>query len=333
MLATYFSNYGAEVHLLTWTEENKPKEFPFLVIRKPELSLLIKEFLWAEIVFENNPCLKLSWPALFLPKKHFIVLHTWIRSAGKINMERLKRLWLKKASKVFAVSQKLRDGISPRALVIKNSYDHQLFRRLPEIDKTEDFVFLGRLVSDKGADMAIMLLKLLNRSFGIGGSLGRFSLSIIGDGPERSYLEKMVKDYRMEAYIHFTGALSGQELVTTLNKHKYILVPSRWKEPFGLVALEGMACGCLPIVSDGGGLPEAVGDAGVVFDRNDVFSLFEEVKRLMEKPDLEKEIRSRFSRHLNNHTSDVVCRQYFQAISENLILNEKQASDTFSSNR
>ena len=51
-------------------------------------------------------------------------------------------------------------------------------------------------------------------------------------------------------------------MVEELNRHEIMVVPSRWNELFGVVALEGMACGCAMLVSDGGGLPDAVGYAG-----------------------------------------------------------------------
>src|SRR5690606_40338743 len=94
-----------------------------------------------------------------------------------------------------------------------------------------------------------------------------FRLTIIGDGPEAPVLKALAVKYGLEHKVDFKGSLQGKELVDCLNQHKLILVPSRWEEPFGNVALEGMACGCIPVVSDGGGLAEAVGHAGLTFQR------------------------------------------------------------------
>ncbi|RKS53948.1 glycosyltransferase involved in cell wall biosynthesis [Gillisia mitskevichiae] len=324
ILSTYFTDYGAEVHLITWTVDNAINEFPFHVIRNPGIYTLLKEFLWADIIFENNPCLKLSWPVIFFSKQHFVVLHTWLTgSNSQLKSVKLKELWLKKANHVIAVSNKLREIVFPSAEVIKNSYDNNLFKRLPEVEKTKDFVFLGRLVSDKGVDLALMLLKLLNEDLNSSASSTPYSLTIVGEGPMDTRLKKIIEEYKIEDFIEFTGPLTGNDLVKTLNEHKYILVPSRWKEPFGLVALEGMACGCIPIVADGGGLPEAVGNAGIIFKRNDISSLYIEVTNLIQNPQFEMEIRNKLSKHLSNHTSEIVCSKYFKAITKLYHLHEQ----------
>ena len=94
-----------------------------------------------------------------------------------------------------------------------------------------------------------------------------WSLTIIGDGPHRDYLENLALSYNIIPHVNFKGFLKGDVLVEELNRHEIMVVPSRWNEPFGVVALEGMACGCAMLVSDGGGLPDAVGSAGLQFKR------------------------------------------------------------------
>ena len=61
ILATAFTGFGADVHVLTWTRFEGPNPFPFTVIRDPGLYTVFKEHTWADVVFENNPCLRLSW--------------------------------------------------------------------------------------------------------------------------------------------------------------------------------------------------------------------------------------------------------------------------------
>lgn len=313
ILAGQFSLMGADVSLVTWSGEGAPKKFPFKVIRKPSQAHLWKEHQRADVVFENNPSLRLTWPLLFLKKKHVIAVRTWIQSAdGKIRIqERLKLKWLQKADAVIAISQGIKRSSLSGAIVIGNPYRDEIFRILTNIERDRHFVFLGRLVSDKGADLCIDLINLINK-----GKLGseRFTLSIIGDGPEKPKLEAMVKKKHLTDCVHFTGFLGGEILVQYLNRHKYILIPSRWKEPFGNIALEGMACGCLPIVSDGGGLPDAVGNAGLVFKRNSIRSLHKEVKTILRNPDLELNLRNNFERHLENHKPQFVAGEYYQII-------------------
>jgi glycogen(starch) synthase len=87
-------------------------------------------------------------------------------------------------------------------------------------------------------------------------------LKVIGEGPCRNDLEERVRKLGLADQVEFLGAIVGEPLVNILNRHKILVVPSSWNEPFGIVALEGIACGCMVIGSSGGGLPEAIGPCG-----------------------------------------------------------------------
>ncbi|RZM24304.1 MAG: glycosyltransferase [Pedobacter sp.] len=128
----------------------------------------------------------------------------------------------------------------------------------------------------------------------------------------------MVDKFGIKTSVYFTGALRGNALVEALNSHKYLIVPSVWKEPFGNVALEGLACGCLPIVANGGGLPDAVGDAGMVFERASLDSLVHTLKNLLQDPQLEASIRANAEEHLKNHDPEVVASKYLNVIHQAL---------------
>jgi glycosyltransferase involved in cell wall biosynthesis len=318
ILVRGFVHLGADVHLLTNTETSKISDdndrFPFKVIRKPNNLILLKEFLWADVVFENHLTLRMSWPLFFLKKKYVIAIRTWLNKAeGVWNMlEKLKRWRLTKANAVIAVSEIVRQLTFDKSIVIGNPYRSELFTIKNNVEK-KDFVFLGRLVSDKGCDMAIKMLHLLHQN-----KKHKCNLTIIGDGNEMDNLKDLVNEYELNDYISFTGNLRGEELVKCLNKHKYLLVPSRWREPFGNVALEGMACGCLPFVSDGSGLVDAVGNAGIVFERNNIQSMYNEIEKFLNNSDLEQKIRNNVENHLKKHSQEYVVNRYYEVI-QNII--------------
>jgi glycosyltransferase involved in cell wall biosynthesis len=71
------------------------------------------------------------------------------------------------------------------------------------------------------------------------------------------------------------AAMAGAEIV---------VVPSRWPEPFGLTALEAMACGAALLCSSSGGLPEVVGDAAVPIDPENVPALAAAIVALARDP-------------------------------------------------
>jgi glycosyltransferase involved in cell wall biosynthesis len=317
-LAKAFHNEGAEVHLVTWTLQSGSKVFPYKVIRNPGLSQIISENFWADIIFENSPVLRLSWPAAFLKKPLVVALNTWIgnEDGSKSVQARMKFLWLKKAHEVIAVSDAIRKKCWPAAKVIENAYNDELFSQtIADSAKTKSFVFLGRLVSDKGADLAIEAIERLyktQREKGL--STDGIALTVIGEGKDFEKLKQYVIQAGIERIIRFEGSLTGEKLVACLNQHQYMLIPSRWEEPFGIVALEGIACGCIPIVSDGGGLPDAVGKAGLVFKRGDLDDLVNTITKLLADKDLQQQLKAAAYSHLKAHTSEVVARHYYDVI-------------------
>lgn len=317
ILAQAFSEVGHDIHLLTWSKDPTDKKFPYQVIRNPSKRRLFTEHLWAELIFENNPSLRLAWPNIFFRKPSVIALNTWIsRINGKIGFQdRIKLLWLKRASKVIAVSDAIRKRCWPTATVIANPYRMDEFRIIPGIEKTKEFVFLGRLVSDKGADHAIRAVKLLlTLKPELNYENHKITLTIIGSGPEQKNLLKLVQDLKMDDYVELTGPLSGESLSICLNRHRFLLVPSLWEEPFGNVVLEAMACGCLPIVSDGGGLPAAIGNAGLKFTRGNINAMVDTIIHIINNPDLEQQLKLAADNHLKMHEPNKVAKQYLKVI-------------------
>jgi glycosyltransferase involved in cell wall biosynthesis len=311
LLAAAFTTAGHEVHLLTWSADDTARVFPYRITRNPNASQLLQAHRWADLVFENNPCFRLGWPGVIFKRPKVTVINTWItRVNGKISLrDKIKtHWWLGRCTAVIAVSNAIRKTCWPAATVIRNPYKAADFYIDPSVHRDTDFVFLGRLVSDKGANQAIEAVYRI-RQFGHDARL-----TIIGDGPERQALEQQAATLSMKDAVVFTGALQGEPLRKMLNRHRYILAPSAWEEPFGNVVLEGMACGCLPIASDGGGLPEAIGKAGLTFKRNDINSLVSCIRRIMENPALDRLLRDAAPLHLKEHHPLIVAQKYLQVI-------------------
>ena len=316
LLANAFADAGHEVHLVTWMPDESNKIFKYKVSRNPGLIALFSAHAWADVVFENNICLRLSWPALFFRSKSVIALHTWVaREPNKAGLiEYIKFFWLNRSKKVIAVSQALRIESWKSATVVGNPYRASEFITMPELNRDKAFVFLGRLVSDKGVDLALLALHKLKKL-----SLERldytnYTLTIIGEGPELGKLNLLVNELDLKNEVNFLGSLTGESLIRKMNEHQVLLVPSRWQEPFGVVVLEGMACGCIPIVSDSGGLRDAVGNAGLIFRNGDVDDLVEKMMLLSKDVALRNEFSKLSIEHLSNFHPDKVVSQYLEAI-------------------
>lgn len=316
IFAECFTEAGHIVRLITWSNTLAEKDYSYTVLRSPGFIMLAQQHAWSDVVFENNPCLRLSWPNIFFSRPSVIVLNTWIaRIDGSVGIQDvLKKLWLKRAKEVISVSNAVRLRCWPSATVIGNPYRASKFRLMADVSRDRDFIFLGRLVSDKGADQAIHAIAQLLNEGEDSPVLAGTSLTIVGDGPELENLKRLTSKLRINKHIHFTGSLEGDDLVTCLNRHKFLLVPSLWEEPFGNVVLEGMACGCLPIASNGGGLPDAVGKAGITFQRGNLKDLIECMSSVLRNPEKEQRLRNESKSHLLQHHPELVSRRYLEVI-------------------
>jgi glycosyltransferase involved in cell wall biosynthesis len=219
--------------------------------------------------------------------------------------DRFKHRLLHRANNI-AISQAIADSLPVPATVVGDPYDVSLFRLLPEVPRDRDLVFLGRLVSDKGVDL--LLAALVNL-----GSRGlQPRLTVIGSGSEASQLKKMAAQLGLAGQVEWFGPKQGPDLVTLLNRHRIMVVPSRWREPFGVVALEGLACGCVVVGSEGGGLRDAIGPCGLTFPNGNVPALADRLAELLTAPDRLAHFRSETPAHLEKFHPTRVAQAYIK---------------------
>lgn len=98
-------------------------------------------------------------------------------------------------------------------------------------------------------------------------------LTLVGDGPHRGDYERLAAELGA-TNIHFVGRVSDEELHAAYDRSDVVTLPSVTQaEAFGLVVLEGMAAGAVPVVSDLPGVRDLVSGVGVVVPPKDVDSL------------------------------------------------------------
>jgi len=95
-----------------------------------------------------------------------------------------------------------------------------------------------------------------------------------------------------------------------MNRHRVLVVPSRWNEPFGIVALEGMACGCLVVGSEGGGLREAIGAAGLTFPNGEALALADCLRKALTDQQAVQNCHQAAPEHLAVHAPALVAARY-----------------------
>lgn len=151
------------------------------------------------------------------------------------------------------------------SVVIPNGVDLSLFRP-PDaaLARPQTILFAGRLVSQKGVDVLLRAVRVL---------LFRFPaarLIIAGDGDDVLYLRRLCRYLGISEEVSFVGWQSPRSLVNLYQTARVVAVPSHY-EPFGLVALEALACATPVVASDTGGLADIIrnGVDGYLFPAND----------------------------------------------------------------
>ncbi len=307
LLAERFHRAGHRVVLVTQSPSALADSEPFEVVRRPSARRLFELVRRAEVIFHNNISLRLAWPQLLVRRPWVIAHHTWIPTHGLA--ARLKRLALSRAANI-AVSRAIAGSLPVRASVVPNPYADDVFVRTSSARRDRDLIFVGRLVSDKGVDRLVAALGLLAER---GVTPG---LTVVGDGPEIDALRAQASTLGVAGRIRFVGRQVGPALVATLNEHRVLVVPSVWEEPFGVVVLEGLACGCVPLVARSGGLPDAVGDCGMVVARDDPAALAQAIETLLADDAMLETYRARADAHLARHTRERVADDYLRVLSD-----------------
>jgi glycosyltransferase involved in cell wall biosynthesis len=306
MLADEFLRKGHEVRLITQTIALEELRLPYSVIRRPRPFALLRLVRWSDIYFHNNVSVWSAWPLLFVRKPWVVAHQTWIPRDGVAGwVGRLKHLLLAQATGI-SISTAVACHLHTPSTVIGNPYEDSVFRAIPGIPRDKEIVFCGRLVSAKGADLLLKALSIL------GSKHLRPKLTIIGSGPEEPLLKAMTTAVGLADQVTFAGVKTGRELAECLNAHKIMVVPSIWQEPFGVVALEGIACGCVVVGSDGGGLKDAIGPCGVAFPNGDAEALAARLKDLISSSKSLAPYRASAVAHLSAHTKSAVAEKYLQ---------------------
>lgn len=308
-LADEFTKAGHEVRVVTSTPEKSEMDFPFEVIRRPAPWKLAGLVRWCDVFFHNNISLQTAWPLLLTRKPWVISHHTWLaRVSGRTGLrDRIKQHVIRHATNI-SVSRAVADHLSRPSTIIGNPYRDRLFKRDDTVPRTRELVFLGRLVWDKGVDLLIAALHILKQR----GVTPR--LTVIGNGPEHAALQRQIRELGLEAQVDMAGIRTGGDLVALLNACKVIVVPSRWQEPSGLVALEGIACGCVAAGAECGGLPDVIGNAGVTFACDDAEAMAREIEALLADEAALERHRAAAAGHLQNHTAAMVARKYLDVL-------------------
>jgi len=156
----------------------------------------------------------------------------------------------------------------------------------PSLASPPTAAFAGRLIPEKGVDV------LLCAFAKVADELPAAQLLIAGDGPERERLQTLCSSLKLNARVSMLGHLPREQIERAFAAAWVQVVPSRWAEPFGLVAAESMMRGTAVIASGSGGLTEIVehGRTGLLVPPGDADALAAAMLQVLRDRELAEEM-------------------------------------------
>ncbi len=307
LLAREFARLGHASVVLTRTVARSPASHGVEVLRAPSPLRVLHEIIKADAVILHGVPVRLAWPLAFLRKRAVIIKHMWDNPSPSCLRARITE-----QNPALCVSRYMASlGPAPTG-TIANPYDESLFNESDSTAPTRDhdLVFMGRVTRDKGVFAFIELVADLARTH------PRLSATIIGDGPDSVNARAQVSALKLDGVIRFTGELAPEQSAAELRRHRIFVFPALWDEPFGIVALEAIACGAVVVGYASGGIPEAIGPCGEVVATGDLPRLKEHVVRLLADETARADLLSRRDAHLARHRAPAVAQSYVEYIQQ-----------------
>ena len=198
----------------------------------------------------------------------------WVQNHPQSHIHAAEREMVRKADRVITCSRYMRSHVArvfgvpaSRIDVILNGVDPRELEPVdPDLDalragyaRPDELLVLlvGRLVYEKGFHLALDALAPVIRKH------GGVRFVVAGTGSAETELKRQARRLGLSKHGSFLGWVGDDRLHSLYRVADLCIVPSIY-EPFGIVALEAMASGCLCIVADTGGLREVVPDDGTV---------------------------------------------------------------------
>jgi glycosyltransferase involved in cell wall biosynthesis len=130
---------------------------------------------------------------------------------------------------------------------------------------------------------------------------------IIGSGPEQSHLQALSAQLGLQDRCHFVGPVAYEEIALYLSTLDLLVLPSRstpqWKEQYGRVLVEAMACKTAVAGSDSGAIPEVIDAPECIFPEGNVTALAALIDRLANDPPLRRALAEQgYQRALSHYT-------------------------------
>ncbi len=285
----------------------------------PGLGRLIKEIKPGIIHVEEEPYSLVCWQAFHYARRLNVpmIFFTWenILRKYKIPLDwiynhNLSRVgWALAGNREAEQVLRSRGYKGPCTVIPQYGVDPEKFRPRPEIKKIPrpayTIGYFGRLLEEKGLSTLIRAVARLDFP-------GR--LIIAGCGEYEKQLKLQIKSLAPRIQVEFLGVRDNAQMPQALNQLDVLVLPSetraQWKEQFGRILVEAMACEIPVIGSDSGEIPHVIGEAGLIFPEGDEKQLAESIIKLHANPVRADELARRGrQRVIDKFTTECIARQ------------------------
>lgn len=215
--------------------------------------------------------------------------------------------------------------------VIYNGIDTSLFKPCPHVKKIP-FLLVTTASSDqplKGLKFVLLALHILKQQY------QNVHLRVVGELKKEGQTAALLQELQLQNNVSFTQRLTNDELVATYNQAHLVICPSLY-EGFGLPAGEAMACGCAVIATDGGALPEVVGNAGIIVPKANAEKLAQAIRNLFEDAQQTQYLQEISRQHIvNNFCWNKVARDltvYYRKIRDQKVQHQSPCGSSLREN-
>lgn len=265
----------------------------------PEISKMISREQWDLVHVEEEPynlatyqvvkeCVRHKRPAIFLTAR-------MVLTGYPVPFNYFEKYVLRNASAALAINSAAlgilrRKGFMKRAALLpQDGVDPTVFRKVDAnsvrqrmgLDRAFIIGFLGQVAYRKGLDILIRALALLSKEC---------QLVLVGAGADVPRFQALAEKLGVSERVHWVPWVNHREIVGYMCAFDAFVLPSRttrtWREDFGRVLIEAMACETPIVGSDSGEIPNVIGDAGLIFHEGDERELAQNLLRLMDDPSL-----------------------------------------------
>ena len=209
-------------------------------------------------------------------------------------------------------------GLQPAGISLAhNGIDIDVFKPIPSVERNP-----MRLMATCSADAPLKGLRYLLHAYArLLESYPDLELLLVSKPNPGGKTERLVERLGLVDKVRFVNGISTEQMVQYYAEAAIAVVPSVY-EGFGLPAGEAMACGVPVVSTDGGALPEVVGDAGVIVPAKNVDALAAAIDALLQDPQKRAELGARGKQRIEENFCWQVCARQMTTYYRQVLANE-----------